>query len=247
MITTDIQNAAILPQQGKTIKFNYDKAEIIDYVFSRCSPKAKSFADLGGVWGVDGAYTLYALRKHQVERACLVDTHFNDRVKAAADQLSNLHCIEGNFGDPLVAQRVGKVDAIFMFDVLLHQVNPHWDDVMELYADRARYLVILNQQWPGQETTRLLDLGPETYLNTVPGALGNPVYATLFDKINDIHPHHNRPWRDVHHIWQWGIVDSDIIATAERLGFKMLFYKDCGYFPNSTIFRNRAFVFEKQT
>lgn len=246
MISNTTQNFAGKEKIAKTINFNYDKADIIDYVFSRCDPKPKSFADLGGVWGVDGAYTLYTLSKHYVERAYLVDAHFNDRVSEAARTFKNLNCLEGNFGDTAVAAKVGKVDAVFMFDILLHQVSPNWDDVMAMYAEQTNYLIILNQQWPRNKTIRLLDLGLDTYVRTVPGALNHPVYNALYDNLDEIHPQHNRPWRDVHHIWQWGIIDEDLIKAANNLGFRMLYYKDCGFFPNSNIFRNRAFVFQKK-
>jgi hypothetical protein len=38
--------------------FNFDKKDLIDYVYRRCQPIPLSFADLGGVWNVDGKYPL---------------------------------------------------------------------------------------------------------------------------------------------------------------------------------------------
>jgi hypothetical protein len=45
--------------------------------------------------------------------------------------------IEGNFGSPAVAQQLQNVDAILLFDVLLHQVSPDWDEILDLYATRT--------------------------------------------------------------------------------------------------------------
>ncbi|MEI6502812.1 MAG: hypothetical protein WCP21_17520, partial [Armatimonadota bacterium] len=50
-----------------------DKIDLIDLAFSRFD--LHSFADLGGVWGVEGGYTFHALEKHDVSAAALVDTH----------------------------------------------------------------------------------------------------------------------------------------------------------------------------
>ena len=49
-----------------------DKLDLIDFAFSRFN--LHSFADLGGVWRVEGGYTFYALDKYDVSVAALVDT-----------------------------------------------------------------------------------------------------------------------------------------------------------------------------
>src|SRR5262249_33584623 len=46
-----------------------EKLELIDSAFSTLN--IHSFADLGGVWGVEGGYTFHALDKHDVSRAIL--------------------------------------------------------------------------------------------------------------------------------------------------------------------------------
>jgi len=46
------------------------KIEIIDFVF-RYDKNISSFADLGGVWGVDGGYTFYILENYNIKKAFL--------------------------------------------------------------------------------------------------------------------------------------------------------------------------------
>jgi hypothetical protein len=136
-----------------------DKKELIDYVFTRCSPRPTSFADLGGVWGVEGEYTFYALETHRPEHAFLVDGTLTAEVIAKAREHQELQLLNGNFGTDSIATKVTGVDAVFLFDVLLHQVNPDWEGILGKYAAPAKYLLIYNQQWTGKETVRLLDLG----------------------------------------------------------------------------------------
>src|SRR2546425_1146625 len=88
-----------------------DKLDLIDFAFSRFN--LRSFADLGGVWGVEGGYTFYALEKYIVAAAALVDTHPTDTIKNRAWNFPQLRVITGNFGDERIAREVGDVDAIF--------------------------------------------------------------------------------------------------------------------------------------
>lgn len=132
-------------------RFRLDKGELIDYTFARCSPRPTSFADLGGVWGVHGAYTFYALEAHQPQSALLVDDKLATEVVDRAKGHPQLQLLKANFGTDSIASRVRGVDAIFLFDVLLHQVGPDWDRILEMYAGTAKYLLIYNQQWNGRE------------------------------------------------------------------------------------------------
>lgn len=223
---------------------NREKLELIDCVLSLSKPR--SFADLGGVWGVDGGYTFYALDKFRPESAVLVDTHPTHAVKSKARNYPHLRLIHGNFGNRHVIQEVGPVDVVFFFDVLLHQVAPDWDAVLEAYSHQAKYLVIYNQQWIGsRKTVRLLDLGEDSYFRNVPHCKTEKPYDDLFSKLAQKHPAHDRPWRDVHHIWQWGITDEDLLSRLESLGFLMRYFKDCGPFGQLPNFRDHAFIFSK--
>lgn len=221
-----------------------DKIDMIDRAFS--SLDIESFADLGGVWRVEGAYTFHALDKHRIKDAALVDTHPTQTVLARAKSYPQLRLIKGNFGDPDVVHKVGSVDAALMFDVLLHQVSPDWDTILDMYAQKVRCLLIYNQQWTGSEkTTRLLDLGEKEYFRNVPA--GNYAeYNNLFEKLDQKHPDHDRPWRDVHHIWQWGITDDDLESKVAQLGYKLLYKKNCGRFGRLPNFENHAFIFSRE-
>jgi hypothetical protein len=220
------------------------KLDLIDFACSQFN--LHTFADLGGVWGVEGGYTFYTLEKHDVSSASLVDTHPTDVVQRRARKFAQLRVVTGNFGDKMIVRKVGDVDAIFLFDVLLHQVAPDWDRILEMYARRTKCFIIYNQQWIGSEqTVRLLELGEEEYFRNVPHQRTEKPYDSLFQKLEEKHPDHDRPWKDVHHIWQWGITDTDLRVKVESLGFRLQFRKNCGRFGTLPNFENHAFVFTK--
>lgn len=223
---------------------NKDKLHLIDFAFKL--QKAVSFADLGGVWRVDGGYTFYALDAFNPIKAILVDTHPTDAVLTQSKIYPQLKFIRGNFGDKHVVQEVGEADVVFLFDVLLHQVAPNWDEILELYSQYTKCFVIFNQQWVGSNSTvRLLDLGEDAYFQNIPYDKNKPPYDNLFQKLNQKHPAHDRTWRDVHHIWQWGITDEDLQLKVKSLGFQLQYYKKCGQFGNLKNFENHAFVFNR--
>ena len=221
-----------------------DKVDLIDFAFSRFN--LHSFADLGGVWRVEGGYTFYTLEKYDVSVGTIVDTHLTDVIHNRARKFARLRLIPGDFGDELVTREVGDVDAIFLFDVLLHQVSPDWHRILEMYARQTKCFIIYNQQWIGSErTVRLLELGEEEYFRNVPHERTEGPYNSLFQKLEEKHPDHDRPWRDVRHIWQWGITDTDLRAKVESLDFRLQFMKNCGRFGKLGNFENHAFVFSK--
>jgi hypothetical protein len=220
------------------------KTELIDFACRRFD--VKSFADLGGVWRVEGGYTFYALQRYSIERAFLVDTNFTDTVIERKASYPTLQLIEGNFGEERVAQRIGSVDVMIFFDTLLHQVSPDWDEVLEMYAGRASCFLILNQQFTASEkTVRLLDLGEEEYFRNVPHSRDEEPYKSVFKSPYEMHRQHKRINRDIHNIWQWGITDDDLIAKMKLLGFKTQFYKNAGKFDNLENFESHAFVFTR--
>lgn len=205
-----------------------------------------SIADLGGVWGVEGGYLFHALDTISMKRAVMVDTHPTDKFLARAKDHPELQVLQGNFGDPEIARQVGHVGAAILFDVLLHQVNPNWDEIIRTYANVADTLIIYNQQWTGTGSTeRLLDLGEEAYFRNVPHRKTQDPYKNLFARLDQKHPDHDRTWRDVHHIWQWGIIDQDLIDVAEGCGMRLVHRKDLGRFGRLTNFRNRGFIFTR--
>jgi hypothetical protein len=232
-----------LPWQKKD-KILKEKLELIEFAFRK--QNLKSFADLGGVWGVEGGYTFHALDNYNIVNAALVDTHPTEFVKVRSHDYPALRVIKGNFGDDETAREVGTVDAVFLFDVLLHQVAPDWDKVIELYAPNVSCFVIYNQQWTGSfSTVRLLDLGEAEYFRNVPHKRSERPYADLFKKLDEKHPDHDRNWRDVHHIWQWGITDGDLEQVLGKLGFKVALKKNYGRFARLANFENHGYVFTR--
>jgi hypothetical protein len=232
---------------GYPLRFNFEKKNLIDYAFSNPDLNLRSLADLGGVWKIDGAYTFYALDHYRLERAYLVDTNFSGQVKNNSSKYSGLILINDNFGREKVLNRIKSVDAVLMFDILLHQVKPDWNEILEMYSGISKVILIYNQQYTAAERTiRLLELGKERYLELLPFARKRPLYQELFNNPDEMHPGHNRPWRDIHNVWQWGITDLDLNEAMTHLGFELKYYKNDGPFSNLQHFENHAFIFVKK-
>lgn len=199
-----------------------------------------SFADLGGTWAVEAGYTFHLLRRTEVERGVLVDSGITASVRDRAKGFPQLRLIDGFFGDPAVVDAVGEVDALILFDVLLHQVDPDWDEVLRRYAGTVKAMIIVNPQYVAADhTVRLLDLGKDCYLANVP-----PEQIPVdFDTLDEIDQRYARPFRDIHEIWQWGITDADLIATMTSLGYTLVRLHNAGRWRGMANFDNVGFVF----
>jgi hypothetical protein len=224
---------------------NPAKLRVIDYCFEQLG--ARSFADLGGVWGINGAYARYAADAHRPERGVVVDEEFSERYLEAEGELPNLTHITGNFGQRDVAEAVGDVDVAFFFDVLLHQVDPDWDVVLERYAPLARCIAIVQPQWNGPETVRLLELGETEYMAAIPkhDDAHDGLYDGLFGRLDEFHEARGRMWRDVHDIWQWGIPDDDLTARMTELGYALRLQENTGPWQGLDRFHEGVFVFQR--
>ncbi len=230
--------------QGYNIYVDTNKLRLIDRVFQIIMPKVKSFADLGGVWKVNGAYSLYALKKFPISRSVLVDTDFPAGVFERLSHVSNLNVVKGDFAQKSVMQAVGNVDAVFFFDVLLHQANPSWHTILADYATQTRCMVIYNQQYVLDTTSvRLTDLSLEKYIAMAGSSGRNDVYKFVYEHAEEIHKEYGKPWKDIHNIFQWGITDEDLRSTMTRLGFREIFFQNYGRFSNLPAFENHAFIF----
>lgn len=220
------------------------KLEIIEQVAHSIEGSWR-FVDLGGLWGVHGAYSFHALSQPGCVGGVLVDTHPTKTFLQALAKEPRLDFVQGNFGDSRVFGKLPSFDVVFLFDILLHQVRPDWQEILKMYAANSSHIVIFNQQYTGDRTVRLLDLGEEEYFNNVPHDRKHPTYADLFRKLDLKHPAHERNWRDVHHIWQWGIIDRDLIATMVELGFEPIFSRNWGQVLDLARFENHAFIFSR--
>jgi hypothetical protein len=222
---------------------NPDKLALIDYAFSRF--QIRTFADLGGNWGVDGGYSLYALRRHAIDRACIVDFNFSEALISSQQKEPRLRLVRGDFREQAIAKEIGQLDAVLLFDVLLHQVRPNWDEVLALYAD-VRCVIIFNQQWVQQHTVRLFDLGEAEYFrNIAPVPPGDTAYEGLFRKLDEEYSPEKGRYRDLTYYWQWGITDSDLVARMNELRFELDYFRNCGQFDGLPNFENHAFCFVK--
>lgn len=221
-----------------------DKLDLIDLAHNLFD--IRSIADLGGVWGVNAGYTFYNLEKYENDKAFLVDTNFFPEVLSEQQKHPQLKLIHGNFGEQSSVDQIGQVDAVLLYDVLLHQVKPDWNQVLERYAKICNHFIIYNQQFiASDKTVRLLELGEDEYFKNVPHRRDEGNYPELFSKLDEIHPEYKRKYRDIHNIWQWGIVDRDLYNTLKDLGFKMVYYRDCGQFFQLENFHNISFLFTR--
>lgn len=207
--------------------------------------EVESIADLGAVWAVEAGYTFYALNGHLIQRAYIVDETIPQSVRTRASADPRVQVITGKLGDPAVAERLHGIDLILMFDILLHQVRPDWDEMLRMYAGSTTAVAIVNPQWTGSDNAamRLIDLGREDYERNVPDM---PLHRTLFDRLDDTNPERGRTWRDVHDVWQWGITDTALHRVMRELGFSIVHEESGNRWQALPNFVDRAFVFVRR-
>lgn len=192
---------------------------------------------------MEGGYTFYALETYQPGRAVLVDEEPTAIVIGRAKGFPTLTLLAKNFGEEQTPPSLGHVDAVLLFDVLLHQVDPDWDGILRMYASVTDCFIIANPQYiAAPTTTRLLDLGRERYMKLVPP---QPRYGDLFDRLDEYLPDRGRRYRDIHNVWQWGIVDRDLVAGMNNLGFELVYFENAGQWQAQPAFEHHAFVFER--
>lgn len=231
---------------GYNIYVDTDKLRLIDTAFTKVIPSARSFADLGGVWKVNAGYTRYTLRNHRIEKGFLVDTNFPSGLREQLAAYPNLSVIHGDFSAPETVAAVSAAEVVFFFDVLLHQANPDWNEIIARYAATARCFVIFNQQYiRSAATVRLTDMPLEEYLSVAPRR-SDDVYRYVYEHAQEIHPQYAKPWKDIHNIFQWGITDNDLRAVMAGHGFHEAFFRNYGRFSNLPAFENHAFIFLKR-
>ena len=228
---------------GYNLYVNPQKLKLIESVFRKYLPSAESFADLGGIWNVDGAYAVHACRQFSHVHGTLVDTDIPPELRNRLQRWNTLRVIHGDFARKEIAEEVGPVDIVFFFDVLLHQANPDWNDVLALYAPNTRCVVIFNQQFvTGEQSVRLTTLPLEVYAEMT-SDYRMDFYRYVYEHRDEIHPVYKKPWGDIHNIAQWGITDRDLRLTMERLGFQEVYFRNHGSFVGLSTLENHAFVF----
>jgi len=208
-ITKGFRNLSSL-LKGYNIYVNPDKLKLINMTFREFYPEAKSFADLGGVWKVNAAYSRYTIKNFQINRGVLVDTKIPEILAQKLQQHQSFQILQDDFGSPSVIDEIGSVDVIFLFDVLLYQANQDWDQIVENYAKNCSCFIIYNQQYiRGKESIRLTDL-PFNEYNEVASDHAEELTRYIYEHKNEIHPEYEKPWKDIHNITQWGITDHSL-------------------------------------
>jgi len=231
--------------KGYNIYVNPDKINLINRAFREFYSEATSFADLGGVWKVNAAYSRYTMKNFQIKKGVLIDTTIPEPLVKTLNRHQNLQLIQGDFGNPSVINDIGSVDIIFLFDVLLHQANPDWNQIIESYANNCSCFVIYNQQYiRGEKTIRLTDLSIDEY-KEIASDHAEELTQFVYENKNEIHPEYGKPWKDIHNITQWGITDFSLRKLMNSLGFKEVFYENHGMFINLPAFEEHAFIFMK--
>jgi Glycosyltransferase like family len=221
------------------------KARAIDYAIEQLG--IESFASLE-IAHAFGSYAFYAVEKPGVRRGVLIDVRAmrpRDQLLSTIEEAAErpgMEVLDASFSDPETVAEIGQVDAILLFDVLVRMVEPDWDQVLELYAPATASFVITNPEWEGDETVRLIELGRESYLRSVPPW---DAHRELFDRLDDWHEGQERAHRDANHVWQWGITDADLTAKMEELGFSLERDWSLDSPPDTEGFVNRTFVFTR--
>ncbi len=214
---------------------------MIDIVAER--GELRSVADIGGVWKVEGGYARHAHGLDGVERVQLVDLHMSASVRDFARDHVGFELVEADMGSPDTPRLVGEVDLVLLYDVLLHQVGPDWDEILARYAEHAANVAVAGPRWAiGTEAVRLPDLGRDRYEAIAPLAPDNHL---MFEQPDEWIDRYQRTRRDAHAYWQWGIPTAAISAKMTELGFATIGYEHLGPWFGSRAFTSEAAVFTR--
>lgn len=217
------------------------KLKLIDQAFQKY--QIKTLLDAGGCWGVHGGYTLYALSKYKLDKAIIIDDNPTKTSKIRGAKYPQLDFIQGDFGSAEIIGSVGKVDAVILFDVLVHQANPDWNVILERYSKITNAFIVYHQTYTDDMLTRLWDLGPEGFVKNTP--MSEQKFNEIKDKLDQIHPRFQKPYRDIHYYWQWGIPEQSLCSTLADLGFSLDLSAECGHYTGLPKFKNKAFLFSR--
>jgi hypothetical protein len=206
------------------------KAQLVRRAVERF--KVSTIADLGGCWGVNGGYTFDALSHADIKRAVIVDGFITDITKKRAQNYQNINLIEGSLGSDVTHARVGNVDAVIMFDILLHQANPDWDKFLIKYCNSSNILIIYNQNWlMDKKTIRFLELGVDKYLELVPHSNAENV-KKWFQSHLEYNEEQDCLNKNIHNFWQYGITTPDMINLIYEQGFNIDYLENFGIWDN---------------
>ena len=169
--------------------------------------------------GAHGGYTFYALNNGKIDKAYIVDGYITPATEAEAQKYPQLNLISGQPGDADIARKVGPVDAIIMFDIILHQVAPDWDAFLEMWGSQCKYLIIYNQNWAKDDkVVRFADFDVDWFIKNVSHSNDDSV-RSWYQKHDNFNEELGCKWRDVHYFWQFGIPLKSLVEKLEKLSF----------------------------
>jgi len=189
----------------------------------------RSFADIGACYGVNGAYSFYLLDNvPEIKQSYIIDGVVTQATRERAATYPNAQLITGLFNDPSFIEKTPNVDAVIMYDILLHQVDLNWDEFLTAWSKKTRVFVIYNQMWTMHpHTVRFIEFGKDWYQKWVM-CPRSEVLDRWFELHDVADPETGRLQKDLFNYWQWGITKDDLVAHVESLGFKLQFMQDYG-------------------
>jgi hypothetical protein len=202
------------------------KVQLLDFACERY--RVSSAVDVGGCWGVNGGYCFHVVDQHNLKEAYIVDGLIS---KETIDQKGsrNVQLIQGDICGHEFISSLPELDMAIIYDILLHQVDPNWDEFLKRYAKKVNHFAIYNQDWDGENTIRFVDYDCNWYLDNVM-CVDNDEVIRWYKKHNEICIELKRPWKDVHYFWQWGITAPELIRHMDNIGFQLDFFWNYGYF-----------------
>lgn len=206
-----------------------EKLELLETAYELT--EFRSFADLGACWGVDGAYTFHAaeLCGNELERAVIVDGKLTPLTLERAKEVSRVELVQALLGSQQALDAVGQVDALIMYDILLHQVKPDWDRFLLNWLPHTDALIIFNQNWlKTPRTIRFVDRGLDWYYRNV--YVWEDEWNSRARLESWFKRHHERDAdgrleRDNHWYWQFGIRPLELVGLLASNGFELVYMK----------------------
>ena len=161
--------------------------------------------------------------------------------------VNNLLPLEGPLGLDATVEAVGKVDALIIFDVLLHQVNPNWDEFLKKWLRNASAAIIYNQNWvKTSDTVRFVDVGVEWYLRNVYFNNDEQRLRAWFDEHKQLNLEQGKPQRDIHNWWQFGIALTDLVRVARESGFSLRYLNSWNTYHNFPWIVDQGMIFIRE-
>jgi len=223
------------------------KAALIKRAYTR--HPFRSFADLGACWGVNGGYAIYAreLCGTAFDRGFVADQIVTPLTHQRIGKWPDLFAIQSMLGAKQTRERVGQVDALIMFDILLHQANPAWDCFIKDWIGHAVHTIIVyNQNWfKDQKSQRFIERGLDWYLQNVFHNHNPEGLRKWFANHEQFNTEQGVLERDVHHWWQWGITPSELVEAFRKNDFDLVYLDTFDVWMGFPWIVNQGMIFER--